>query len=153
MEINGQIVILILFVVISAIKWAIEKFKGEHGTPPETSETLEDIYDNFREDILQRQTTVQQPTYSPPPIPQSPPPVQPTQVALPQPRPKKVQPTSLSAEEQAAAVRFQQLSSGQRKKRKSPQASIHSLLSTPQSARQAIILQEILGKPKSMQDA
>ncbi len=156
-DIDGRIIILILFVVISAIKWVIEKMKGKGDQPHEVSESLEDIYENFREEIQQRQTTVQQeqPVHSPPPLPQSPPPVvqhaqhvqpQATQVSLPKKR-------TLTPEEQAAAARFQQLSSGKRKRRNSPKTSIRSLLSSPKAAQQAIVLSEILGKPKSMQDA
>lgn len=158
-EIDGRIIILILFVVISAIKWFIEKFKGQDGSPHEVSESLEDIYENFREEIRDRQTTVQQeqPANSPPPLPQTPAPVaqkvqtlspQATQFSLLQ-RPKK---PTLTAEEKAAAARFQQLTKRKRRRRSSRQTSVRSLLSSPQSAQQAIILMEILGKPKSLQD-
>jgi len=57
--------------------------------------------------------------------------------------------TTVSAEQQAAASRFEQLSSG--KSKPSPQSYVRTLLSNPQSTRQAIILTEILGKPKSLQ--
>ncbi|MCP5535058.1 MAG: hypothetical protein H7A51_02360 [Akkermansiaceae bacterium] len=159
-EIDGRIIILILFVVVSAIKWLLEKVKGKGEQQHGISESLEDIYEEFREEIRQRQTTVQQPAPSPPPLPQAPPPLvqhpqhaqqrpQPQQVSL----PKKAQVRQLTAEEKAAAARFQQLSSGKRRRRSKPQTSVHALLSSPQSARQAIVLTEILGKPKSMQDA
>ncbi|MEJ6572403.1 MAG: hypothetical protein QNL01_02615 [Akkermansiaceae bacterium] len=156
-ELDGRLIILILFVVISAIKWVIEKMKGKGDQPHEVSESLEDIYEDFREEIRQRQTTVQQeqPVQSPPPIAQSPPPiVQHAQHTQPQAKqfspPKK---RTLTSEEQAAAARFQQLSSGKRKRRNSPKTSIRGLLSSPKAAQQAIVLSEILGKPKSMQDA
>ena len=155
-HLDGRVIILILFVVISAVKWLIEKFKNQGEQPDEGSESLEDIYDNFREEIRQRQTTPQQQqaTHSPPPIPQSQPVVQhvqkpqPTQVSLPK-KPKK---RTLSSEDQEAVARFQQHSTRRRRQNR-PQTSVHALLSNPHSTRQAIILTEILGKPKSMQDA
>ncbi len=156
-DIDGRIIILILFVVISAIKWVIEKMKGKGDQPHEVSESLEDIYEDFREEIRQRQTTVQQeqPVHSPPPLPQSPPPiVQHAQHT--QPQAARVSPPkkrTLTPEEQAAAARFQQLSTVKRNRRNSPKTSVRGLLSSPQSTQQAIVLMEILGKPKSMQDA
>lgn len=150
-------VILIVFVVISAIKWLMERIKNKGDQTHEVSESLEDIYEDFREEIRQRQTTVKQeePVHAPPPLPQSPPPIvqhaqhtQPiaTQVSLPKKR-------TLTPEEQAAAARFQQLSTVKRKRHSSPKNSIRGLLSSPQSTQQAIVLMEVLGKPKSMQDA
>jgi hypothetical protein len=62
--------------------------------------------------------------------------------------PRKVQ---LSSEQKAAAARFEQL--GQVKRRPTAQSYVRKLLSSPQSTRQAIILAEILGKPKSLRDA
>jgi hypothetical protein len=161
-DIDGQVILLIIFVVISAIKWAIEKIKKpvEHsGDEHEIPENLENLYENFREEIRQRQTTTGKrtetatPVAAPPPLPQpSASTVQATATARPAEsalwqRPQKV---VLSAEQQAAASRFQQLGSSKRKS--SAQSHVRTLLSNPSSARQAIILTEILGKPKSLQN-
>ena len=59
--IDGRIIMLILFVVISGVKWFIENVKKRGQQPHETSESLEEIYDDFREEIRNRQTKVRQP--------------------------------------------------------------------------------------------
>ncbi|MBT8044833.1 MAG: hypothetical protein KJO79_07775 [Verrucomicrobiae bacterium] len=160
-HLDGQVILLIIFVVISALKWLYEKIKGEQ--PHETPEELEDIYEDFREEIRQRQTEVQQPPAppSPPPLPPSARPTQQVSAASTQqvaqaqstPRFQRPKKRTLSAEEKAAAARFQQLSSGSRQRKSSPKNSVRELLSNPLSTRQAIILTEILGKPKSLRDA
>lgn len=183
-DIDGRVILLILFVVISAVKWLIEKIQAkdqadEQEEPPDNLETL---YDDYRDEILERQTRLKkrQVAQAPPPIPaqaaaQAParaparPPASPpmaasspsayaqrqsTPISAPasraQPAPSfKPRKTTVSAEQQAAASRFELLSSVQSKP--SPQSYVRALLSNPQSTRQAIILTEILGKPKSLQ--
>ena len=187
-NIDGRVILLILFVVISAVKWLIEKIqtKDQAAEQEEPPDNLETLYDEYRDEIRQRQTELQrrQAAQTPPPIPvqtpaQAParaparppasPPVaapappayaqrQSTPISAPvstpaskaQPAPSfKPRKTTVSAEQQAAASRFEQLSSG--KSKPSPQSYVRTLLSNPQSTRQAIILTEILGKPKSLQ--
>ncbi len=187
-DIDGRVILLILFVVISAVKWLIEKIqtKDQAAEQEEPPGNLETLYDEYRDEIRQRQTELQrrQAAQTPPPIPvqtpaQAParaparppasPPVaapappayaqrQSTPISAPvstpaskaQPAPSfKPRKTTVSAEQQAAASRFEQLSSG--KSKPSPQSYVRTLLSNPQSTRQAIILTEILGKPKSLQ--
>lgn len=187
-DIDGRVILLILFVVISAVKWLIEKIqtKDQAAEQEEPPDNLETLYDEYRDEIRQRQTELQrrQAAQTPPPIPvqtpaQAParaparppasPPVaapappayaqrQSTPISAPVSTPaSKAQPvpsfkprkTTVSAEQQAAASRFEQLSSG--KSKPSPQSYVRTLLSNPQSTRQAIILTEILGKPKSLQ--
>ena len=183
-DIDGRVILLILFVVISAVKWLIEKIqtKDQAAEQEEPPGNLETLYDEYRDEIRQRQTELQrrQAAQTPPPIPvqtpaQAParaparPPMaapappayaqrQSTPISAPistpaskaQPAPSfKPRKTTVSAEQQAAASRFEQLSSG--KSKPSPQSYVRTLLSNPQSTRQAIILTEILGKPKSLQ--
>jgi len=187
-DIDGRVILLILFVVISAVKWLIEKIqtKDQAAEQEEPPDNLETLYDEYRDEIRQRQTELQrrQAAQTPPPIPvqtpaQAParaparppasPPVaapappayaqrQSTPISAPvstpaskaQPAPSfKPRKTTVSAEQQAAASRFEQLSSG--KSKPSPQSYVRTLLSNPQTTRQAIILTEILGKPKSLQ--
>jgi len=153
-------IVLIVFVVISAIKWFLDRLKNKGEQPHETSESLEDIYEEFREEIRHRQTTVEQPVNAPPPLPQAPPiqrqarqaqrqPQKQQQVSKPTPR----RIASLSEEQKAAAARFEQLTSHKNTHRRNTgtEGSLRSLLSNPQSTQQAIILLEVLGKPKSMQ--
>ena len=181
-NIDGRVILLILFVVISAVKWLIEKIQAndQAAEQEEPTDNLETLYDEYRDEIRQRQTKLEkrQATQTPPPIPvqatvQAParppvtapaPPVytqrQSTSMGAPvstpvstaQPSPSfKPRQTTVSAEQKAAASRFEQLSSG--KSKQSPQSYVRALLSNPQSTRQAIILTEILGKPKSLQSS
>ena len=177
-NIDGRVILLILFVVISAVKWLIEKIQAndQAAEQEEPTDNLETLYDEYRDEIRQRQTKLEkkQATQTPPPIPvQAPtrppvaapaPPVytqrQSTSMGAPvstpvnmaQPAPSfKPRQTTVSAEQKAAASRFEQLSSG--KSKQSPQSYVRALLSNPQSTRQAIILTEILGKPKSLQSS
>ncbi|BDS08047.1 hypothetical protein NT6N_30870 [Oceaniferula spumae] len=157
MEISGQIVVLILFVVISGIQWLIKRIQ-ERNSPPDTSESLEDIYDDYREEIRRHQTQTQAPpptpqASQPPPIPSASPQHQVEapaayQRAIQQARQQK---PTLTPAQKEAAERFQQL--GKRKRRRKSavgQISARALLSSPQSARQAVILHEVFGPPKSM---
>lgn len=167
-EIDGRVILLILFVVISAVKWLVEKIKSsdQESETDSTPSNLEALYEEFRDEIRQRQTRLEkkQQLQPSPPAPQqaqprpAPPapitqPIQPApapaaRAAEPLSPPKPVK-TVLTAEQRAAASRFAQRSTLQR--RPVVQTHVRSLLSRPQSARQAIILAEILGKPKSMQ--
>ena len=77
-DINFRTIVLILFVVIGAIQWVGKKFKGHtENEPSQDSNSLEDIYEEYREQIRQRQTTIE-PEYqeenfnsAPPPMPQA----------------------------------------------------------------------------------
>lgn len=163
MEFDGQIIFLILFVVISGIKWLIEQVKGRQN-PESTSEALNEIYEEFREEIRQRQTQTEhteqfeQPgeafeahlkAPTPPPIPgpthQSP--TTPPPVAL-----KEVERPTLSVQEQAALNRLQQRQQqpNPTRQRGSTRDALINQLSSSDSVRQAILLQEILGKPKAL---
>ena len=159
MELDGQVIVLILFVVISGIQWLFKKMKGS-GQQHDISESLEDIYDDFREEIRQRQTTIQQ--AEPPPIPQTIPvststPPTPQAVHYEEPQVTSSTRTSkpeLSPEEQEAVQRFEQLTKKERRSGRSNAAiSARDLLTNPQSARQAVILQEVFAKPKSLQNS
>ena len=171
-DINGQVILLILFVVISAVKWLIEKIKTNDETwegeePPGAAENL---YEQYRDEIRHRQTKLKKKrqaeaqAQTPPPLPSAPPPRQaPEWIPAPTRRPAvQIAPpvpqqtpsyqrrkTVVTAEQQAAASRFAQRSRSTRQP--SAQQYVRKLLSNPQSTRQAIILAEILGKPKSLQ--
>lgn len=157
MDIPGQAIVLILFVVISGIQWLIKKIQEKNG-PHDTPDSLEDIYDEFREEIRQRQTVIEQPP--PPPLPVNTTPAAPepsytqvTHVEQPvTPQFTQPEPAELTTAQQEAAARFEQL--GKKKRRQSAthaNSTARALLSNPQSARQAVILQEIFSKPRSMQ--
>jgi len=182
-EINGHVILLIIFVVISAVKWLIEKIKTSDETweGEEPPGAIENIYEQYREEIRNRQTKLKQKkraqqmqrAETPPQQAQTPPPLPPIQSQrsepdhwtpppgpkpLVQPAVQRIEPTPtykprktvVTAEQQAAASRFAQRSISPRQP--SAQQYVRKLLSSPQSTRQAIILAEILGKPKSLQN-
>ena len=157
MEIDGQVITLIIFVVIGGIQWLLKKVKGQERNF-DASESLEDIYEEFREEIRQRQTTVQQ--AGPPPMPEpisvstpTPSAPQPTyQEEVPHITPTQIDKPEITPEQQIAIEKFEQLSSKKRRKKSSGTFSARDLLTNPQSARQAVILQEIFAKPRSMQN-
>ncbi len=181
-DIDGRIIMLILFVVISGVKWFIENVKNRGQQPHETSESLEEIYDDFREEIRQRQTEVRHPQeqpvqkrqaeerhaqdiftphhhefgqQSPPPLPAGStgrPEVE--YRPAPQPQPRKIRKPQLTAQEKAALANLQKRSSPTQRSTRGQShttPTLRQLLGSPQSARQAIVLHEILGKPRSMQ--
>ncbi|NWK56047.1 hypothetical protein HW115_10525 [Verrucomicrobiaceae bacterium N1E253] len=160
MEFDGQLIFLLLFVLISGIKWFVEQVKNKGQKPHDVSEDLEEIYDDFREQIRRRQTELQDPIEeqvphharenTPPPLPVAAP-VQQEYIPDPLPQVRKVKRPQLSAAEQAALANLQQRSRSGRNTRSKGQQNIRDLLSSPQSAQQAILLHEILGKPKSLQ--
>ena len=156
-EIDGRIIILIVFLLISAANWFLEKIKGNQKTEHEVSESFEELYDDFRDEIRQRQTKSRErraeahtpAVPSPPPLPQAPfhsPP--PAVVEHPKASTRKPQITQISAAQKAAASRFQ--SRFAPKPKSTPPNFVRKMLANPQSARQAIVLTEILGKPKSL---
>lgn len=166
---DGRIIMLILFVVISGAKWFIENVKNRGQQPHETSESLEEIYDDFREEIRKRQTEVKHPQerthqerhpqdiftphhhefgqQSPPPLP-----TEPEYKPEPAPQPREIRKPQLSAQERAALANLQhRASTANRAQRNQSTPTLRQLLSSPKSARQAIVLREVLGKPRSMQ--
>ena len=72
-NIDGRVILLILFVVISAVKWLIEKIQAndQAAEQEEPADNLETLYDEYRDEIRQRQTKLEkrQATQTPPPIP------------------------------------------------------------------------------------
>lgn len=171
-EFDGRIVMLILFVVISGAKWFFEQIKNKNQSPHETSESLEEIYDDFRDEIRRRQTQIQHPedhfvqeeqlqqphiqptqqAQSPPPMPVTIPQQQ-EYVPDPIPQPREIRKPQLSEQEKAALAAMQQrsLPMPSRKHTRNAHASLRKLLASPESARQAIVLHEVLGKPRSME--
>lgn len=148
---DERIIFLVLFVVIGAVKWLLEKIRGTDQAH-DVSESLEEMYEDFRDEIRERQTEVQQP--APPPLPQA---AVPEPVHVPSTPPASALPehfqvrhTELSAEEKIALERVQKHGrSG--KRRHKVTGSVRDMLSSPASARQAVVLKEILGEPRSMQ--
>jgi len=141
--------------------------------PVEYDPPLDDLYDEYRREILDRQqrtveeTTEPEPPPPPPPLPEAaPPPLHPDTWAAdeaateapaapwakPAPAPAEKR---LTAAEQAAAAAFQAYDQIKRKGKGAPGRSstpVRSLLATRSSLRTAIILKEILGPPKGISE-
>lgn len=174
-DFDFRVVVLIIFLLISAVKWLGTRLKGADNkslqSDDEESGSLEDIYEQYRQDILNQQTErlhepeepafEQEPTFephyqekaiaSPPPLPATPSAwnEKPSQQDVTAP------PATLSQEQKAALKRLEQRGENKQlgQKNNDTNASIRDLLTNPESAKKAVILTEILGKPKSMQDS
>ncbi|MBK1833777.1 hypothetical protein [Roseibacillus ishigakijimensis] len=134
-----------------------------HPQPPsEGGGSFRDFFEEARREILERQNRhtpdpedlrerlrgEQKPT--PPPLPAADEKAGPTIAARPEDYIRRAgRKKELTAEEKRAAAAFQQLD---KKKADARQGSqVRQLLAKPHSARDAIVLAEILGKPKSLQ--
>ncbi len=153
-------IVLFLFVAISAVNWFVEKFKNQHtSSPPQKSSgNLEDLYESFREEILQRQTNLSPRPQAPPDLPitediGSTLTVDPAADLLTPPPTDAytVHDTQLSQEEKEALINFERRSKAKSHHPRKTTTNLKRLLRSPNSARQAIILHEVLGKPKSLQ--
>ena len=161
-DFDFRVIVLILFLVVSALQWVGKRFKGNAQNPdseePQSSSSLADIYEQYREQIRDEQTTLQTERVqevakaTPPPIPQpSTPKAQP--LAAPMQQSFSSSKPQLTKAQREAAERFENLtkSGKQAQTTSDANATIRALLSSPSSAKQAVILTEILSKPKSMQ--
>ncbi|MDB4353935.1 hypothetical protein N9Z02_01385 [Akkermansiaceae bacterium] len=155
---DPQVILVIIMVVFAGIKALLEKIKGEEYDPdldPEQHpEDLEALYQEQlreqREMILRRQ----QKGLSPPPLPDPP-------VKIPEPTPEPTPATRevvrqpvLSAAEKQALANLKKASSMPTRATSPPLGTARTrarrVLSSPYAARDAIVLSEILGKPKSL---
>ena len=163
-EIDARVFIVLAFMVIGAIRWVLERVKGKEDQEGDDS-PFEDLYEEARKEIVARQHRPHEEQASPPPVQQA----QRTPAApvpqhraaatpsrdthAPPPLPnwqKKVTKPSLSAAEKVALARVQQQSGSSKKKQsRSGRSRVRQMLNSPSAARDAIVLSEILGPPKS----
>lgn len=148
---DPQIIIALLFVVFGGVKWLFEKVTKKD-QPHDISSSIEDVYDQYRAQIVDQQTKIKKPT--PPPV--SDPEAEPG-FTLPTPAQSFVakEPTvpNLTAAEKEALDRLKQESVPSRKShraRGSQAAKVRQLLQNPDSVQTAIVLQEVLGPPKAL---
>ena len=159
-EIPDNVIFIVVMLAIAAFKALGEKFGNKE--PQETYEeydeedSVETDYEEYarqlherQAEILARQQGQQQPT--PPPIPTSPEVVVQKRVEKPY-VPPVVKKPQLSAAEKKALENLQQNSVSPRKRRRrntsTARARARRVLSSPNAARDAIVLSEILGPPK-----
>lgn len=170
-DVSPQVIIALLFLLFSGLKWLFDKSKK--GADSQESSGLEDIYEQYREEIRKRQTTVQQspkpqqpartqivikPSSSPPPLPATSPkplvstPAKDYSVSAYTQEHRTTKPQLTKAEREALA-RLQSKGAATvqkvRQRHSSSKSRYSSLLSSPTSARDAIVLSEILGPPKA----
>ena len=185
-DFNFNIVVVIVFLIMGAMRWVLEnvnkskkqnprhpqsdsRYEEFSGYPTQRSDSLEDLYEETRREILERQNRhipkpeviaeklnkYRTPPTAPPPLPTK------TQVqeplveaisfrasSLPE-----VQRPSLSQEEQKALASFQENSSSRTKKSvraTSEKSRVRELLASPSASRDAIVLAEILNPPKGL---
>ncbi|MGE9267180.1 MAG: hypothetical protein ACQKBY_03715 [Verrucomicrobiales bacterium] len=163
--INPEVIFVLIALLASAIKAYFDRKAGRNQEEDEDG----DVYDEYRELILQRQRQARAPETAgvvPPPLPPKaekshrPPPVPSDGDRAPELSPlqkmaaRGVEKPRLSAREKEALARVQQQrgSGSKRRRAASPTGSVRAMLSHPGSARKAVILSEILGPPKSLHE-
>ena len=154
--ISIEVIFVLIVMIVSAIKWFVENIASKNQPPFDedkpggTISTLEDLYEEARREIQERQagTPSGPSTYwdeaqaspaapaTPPPLPEYSPPEKP----------------KLSVAEQAALRRVQERQKTTSPGKRKASTSLHGLLSSPSAARNAVLLREILGPPKGAPD-
>lgn len=174
-EIEPQAIIILVVMIIGAIRWFLENVRKK--SEPEEDETspFEDLYEEARREIQQRQAR-EYPTeeemertlyegsreaqvVTAPPSPAIPPPLPPqlqpsitTAPGIDYNSPPSRPTAELSAAEQQALDRWNAGGTpSSRRRRSRGRSKVRDLLATPSSARDAIVLREILGPPKGME--
>ena len=146
-EISPQVIIVFVAMIFAGIKAWVEKMQAAKQQPPIDEEGSD--YDPYLEyeEVLERQreelglpTLRRAPT--PPPLPVN-------QVFVPPPKPKVVKPV-LTAEEKQALQNLNIPSNRRKHQGITTKARLKAHLSSPTAAREALLLSEILGPPKSM---
>ncbi len=160
-SLNPEIIFALIFVVGAAIKALIERRSGGRLDNEEESTSVRDLYDEYREEILRRQHQhpetqlperssqyqVESPTSSRSILEELPA----AEIeAVPPPPPPSPTPRSLSVAEKDAAARFQKATTKSHHHRAHAPSRVKELLASPSSTRDAIILSEILGKPRGV---
>ena len=147
-DINPQVIIVFVAMIFAGLKSLFDKMQAAKQPPPIEEET--DDYDPYLEyeEVLQRQReelglpVIVRKTAPPPPLPVE-------EVFVPPKRPKVVRPVLTAAEKQA----LQNLNIPSKRRQHSgitTKSRLKAHLSSPTAAREALILSEIFGPPKSM---
>lgn len=160
-----QGIIFLIVAIFSFVKWLYENISGKKKEDADTDEDLESIYEQYREEIRERQTQLIQPTpevssQAPPPLPASPPAQSSVaQPAKPAPKSAELTPQAplfrqedierLRNKKAQAAYTIQGDTPSSRPERKT--RSLRSELQKKNSLRKAILLREIIEPPKALQ--
>ena len=156
---------IVVMMIIGGIKWLLQNFSGNQNIRQDKPDaSFADLYEDARQQILERQARqnaqqeaphrgaqqrIIQPGTPPPPIPVPPPLPDSRRPLVAQAQPtRSVPPNPLHRPVIAALERVQEAEIIPRSRRRSTRISARQLLSSPSSAREAIVLLEILGPPK-----
>lgn len=159
-DIPGQGIVFIIVIIFSFLKWLYTSLTNKPSDQQGTPEGLEDLYEQYREGIQQRQTVA-------PPQPATPeaaPPVLPPELKK-EPAPKKFESVTSLAYSQddirqarllkkSVALASPKVKSTVKKSEHRPSTkSLRKQLRSNQSLRNAIVLKEVLGSPKALKDS
>ena len=154
-QLDPQAILVLLMVIFAAIKAFFEKRKNGGAEEVLGEETGPDLYQAYEEELARPQSDLQieiSPPTSPPRLSvavsfssrkATPPPPLPSAPVLPK---------LSAAEKQALEALKARKKAGVRKARNSTKSRVYRHLSSPTAAREALLLAEILGPPKAMQD-
>jgi len=154
-QLDPQAILVVLMVIFAAIKAFFEKRKNGDAEEVLGEETSPDLYEAYEEELARQQRDLQieiSPPTSPPRLSEAvpfssreatPPPTLPSAPVLPK---------LSAAEKQALEALKARKKAGVRKARNSTKSRVYRHLSSPTAAREALLLAEILGPPKAMQD-
>ena len=144
---DPQAIFILLAVIIAAIKAFFEQKKND---PPEESigeETGFDPYQAYEEELARqrRDLKIEMPS------PSTPPPLTGFSTAPPL-TPAPVRPKLSEAEQRALSNLNLQTRRPTKRSKDSTRARVYRHLSSPTAAREALLLAEVLGPPKALQD-
>lgn len=146
--IDPQVIIVFVAMILAGIKALVEKIQaGKKGPPPEATEEDYEAYDEYEALLEQQRQELGLPSVRK----TTPPPLTPMveEIFTPPPLPKVTKPT-LSAAEKSALANLKLDSPRHRKPTISTKGRLKQHLSSPTAAREALLLSEIFGKPKSL---
>ena len=166
-DISGQGIVFIIVIIFSFLKWLYQNLTNKSsGTEREDSEELESLYEQYREEIQQRQAVVTPPplqptertpvtessfSATPPTLPNAPTDLDPhTSVAYSQ---DDIERARLLKESVALASPHAHFGAKKKKTKQLPIGSLKQQLRHKKSLRNALVLQEILSPPKALQDS
>jgi hypothetical protein len=153
-ELDPQAILVLLMVIFAAIKAFFEKRKSGDGEEVRSEETSPDLYQAYEEELARQQRDLQieiSPPTSPPKLSEAVP--FSSKKVTPPPLPSKPALPKLSAaEKQALEALEARTKKVVRKARDTTKSRVYRHLSSPTAAREALLLAEILGPPKAMQE-
>lgn len=154
-----QGIIFLIVAIFSFLKWLYENIVGKKQQDSNESDALEDLYEQYRDEIRQRQTQITPPEIfepqAPPPLPHA---VEKESAPLTEPEVYQEAPEPRFSQEDIERLRAKKANSAyaindtpqvQRTDKRGSQ-SLRAELMKKGSLRKAILLREIIGPPKAL---